>query len=329
MSQNIEIDLSKYLRPDRVLWGIAAIAVLWGVFSSMYTVQTESQGVVLRFGKATQKNVPPGLHFKMPFGIDDVYVLPVERQLKQEFGFATEGATNPTQFSDHPGEQQHERSMVTGDLNTAVVEWIVQYRISDPRNFLFKVQYPEDTLRNGSEAVMRTVVGDRTVDEVITIGRQEIEEKAREGLSQLAQKYELGISITQVQLKNVNPPPPVQASFNEVNQAEQERERMINEANGEYNKEVPRARGVADQTIQASEGYALKRVNEAQGDVALFNAMFEEYLKAPKVTRQRLYLETMKEVVPLLGRKIILDEDASQILPLLQLQTGEEGGRRR
>jgi membrane protease subunit HflK len=173
---------------------------------------------------------------------------------------------------------------------------------------------------------MRTVVGDRTVDEVITIGRQEIEEEARDRLENLVKKYELGISIDQIQLQNVNPPPPVQASFNEVNQAQQERERMINEANGEYNKEIPRSRGVADQKIQAAEGYALKRVNEALGDVARFNYRFEEFLKAPEVTRTRLYLESMKEVIPQMGRKIILDEDASQVLPLLQLQADSKGG---
>ena len=218
--------------------------------------------------------------------------------------------------------------MLTGDLNAAEVEWIVQYRISDPELFLFKVMNPEGTLRNISESVMRTVVGDRTVDEVITIGRQEIEDEARKQMKNQVDIYKLGIIIDQIQLQNVNPPPPVQASFNEVNQAQQERERMINEANGEYNKEVPRSRGVADQKIQAAEGYALKRVNEALGDVALFNAIFEEYEKAPEVTKTRLYWESMKEVLPTLGRKIILDEDASQILPLLQLNQNENGGVR-
>ena len=218
--------------------------------------------------------------------------------------------------------------MLTGDLNAAEVEWIVQYRISDPELFLFKVMNPEGTLRNISESVMRTVVGDRTVDEVITIGRQEIEDEARKQMKNQVDIYKLGIIIDQIQLQNVNPPPPVQASFNEVNQAQQERERMINEANGEYNKEVPRSRGVADQKIQAAQGYALKRVNEALGDVALFNAIFEEYEKAPDVTKTRLYWESMREVLPTMGRKIILDEDASQILPLLQLNQYENGGVR-
>lgn len=214
--------------------------------------------------------------------------------------------------------------MVTGDLNTATVEWIVQYRINDPKSFLFQVREPGLTLRDLSESVMRTVVGDRTVDEVITIGRQEIEVDALLQLQELVDKYELGLSIDQVQLKNVNPPLPVQPSFNEVNQAQQEREQMVNVANGEYNKEVPRARGEAEQKIQAAEGYALKRVNEAEGDVSRFNAVFSEYSKAPKVTKQRIYIETMRDVLPALGRKIIIDDEASQILPLLQLSTESE-----
>ena len=328
MSQQIEIDLSKYLRPDRILWGIAAIVVLWGGFTSFYTIPAESQGVVLRFGQYND-TVQPGLHFKIPFGVDDVYVLPVERQLKQEFGFSTEeGATNPSQYSEHPAEQEHERSMVTGDLNAAIVEWVVQYRISDPKLFLFKVQDPEGTLRNISEAVMRTKVGDRTVDEVITIGRQEIELEARVMLNKLVKDYKLGIQIDLIQLLSVKPPPLVEDSFNAVNKAKQEKKRKINVAEGE--KEVIRkAKFEAEQKILAAKGYASKRVNEAKGDVANFNAVFEEYLKAPDVTKQRLYLETMQQVLPLLGRKIILDEDASQILPMLQLQTGSEGGRGR
>jgi len=289
-------------------------------------VEAESEGVVLRFGKHVE-TVPAGLHWKLPFGIDDVYVLPVKRQLKQEFGFGSEGATNDSQVSSRR-EQDQERSMVTGDLNTAVVEWVVQYRIVQPDKFLFKVQNPEDTLRNVSEAVMRTMVGDRTVDEVITIGRQEIEEQARIMLAEQVSNYELGIQIDLIQLLNVKPPPVVEPSFNEVNQAKQEKKRMINVAEGKK-EEVRKAEGQAQQKIQAAEGYAEQRVNEAEGDVSRFNAVFDEYLKAPQVTKQRLYLETMKEVLPQLGRKIILDQELSRVLPLLQLETGLDGGRSR
>jgi len=309
-------DYEKY-RPV-IFLGVGVLLVLILVFTGIYTVQAESQGVVLRFGKII-KTVEPGLRFKIPFGVDSVEIVPVRRQLKQEFGFATvEGSTNPTQFSR---EQASERSMVTGDLNSATVEWVIQYRIQEPQDYLFKVRDPGLTLRDLSESVMRTVVGDRTVDEVITIGRQEIEVDALAKLQELVDLFQLGLSIDQVQLKNVNPPLPVQPSFNEVNQAQQEREQMVNVANGEYNKEVPRARGEAEQKIQASEGYAVKRINEAEGDISRFNALFTEYQKAPEVTKQRIYIETMREVLPNLGRKIIIDEEASQILPLLQLNS--------
>ncbi|MAT68342.1 MAG: FtsH protease activity modulator HflK [Planctomycetaceae bacterium] len=313
---------SQRVRPAPVLWGVAALAAVIAAWTSFYTVQAESQGVVLRFGKYI-KTVDPGLRFKLPLGIDRVEIVPVRRQLKQEFGFGTEGGTNETQYSS---EQAEERSMVTGDLNAATVEWIIQYRIAEPRQYLFKVRGPGETLRDISESVMRTVVGDRTVDEVITVGRQEIEVEALDQLQEVVDKYELGLSIDQVQLKNVNPPKPVQPSFNEVNQAQQERERMINVANGEYNKTVPRARGEADQKIQAAEGYALKRVNEAEGDVSRFSAVLAEYLKAPEVTKRRIYIETMREILPRLGRKVIIDEAAGGVLPLLQLTpSGPEG----
>lgn len=322
----MSFDFGKQRRPNininvsAIVVGVVILLVLGLLFTSFYTVQAESQGVVLRFGKYV-KTVEPGLRIKLPFGIDTVAILPVRRQLKQEYGFGTPGSSNPAQFSS---EQEFERSMVTGDLNAATVEWIVQYRIRDPQLYLFKVRLPDQTLRDISESVMRTVVGDRTVDEVITIGRQEIESEALIELQEVVNKYELGLSIDQVQLKNVNPPKPVQDSFNEVNQAQQEREKMINVANGEYNKVVPRAGGEAEQKIQAAQGYAIKRINEAEGEVSRFNAVFAEYLKAPEVTKRRIYVETMQDVVPKLGKKIIIDSEASQILPLLQLSSEDE-----
>jgi len=307
-----------------VAWGVLAALILWGLLSMFYTIPAESQGVVLRFGKY-RKTVDPGLRFKLPFRIDQVIKVPVRRQLKQEFGFGTPGASNASQYSPSRQEQEQEKSMVTGDLNTATVEWIVQFRVQDPRQYLFIVKNPDDTLRDVSESVMREVVGDRTVDEVITIGRQEIESEAQTKLRDVVNRYELGINIDQIQLKNVNPPQPVQASFNEVNQAQQEREKLINIANGEYNKAVPKARGEADQKLQSAEGYALKRVNEAQGDAARFESVFREYLKAPEVTKRRMYLETMGEIIPMLGRKIIIDSEAKSILPLLQLNPEKQG----
>lgn len=299
---------------------IAFVAV--AAWSSFYTVPSDSVAVVQRFGKYNAE-VPPGLHLKFPFGIDMATLVPVKRQLKQEFGFTTPGAGDPFQS---PVDGRRETEMVTGDLNAALVEWVVQYRISDPLKFLFEVREPGATLRYVSESVMREVVGDRTVDEVITIGRQEIESEALLKMQALTTKYAMGISIDQVQLKNINPPEPVQASFNEVNQAQQEKERLINEARREYNKVIPLAEGEKDQRIREADGYRLKRINEAEGDAARFTALLAEYVKAPEVTRRRIYIETLQEVLPGIGSKIIVDGSTASILPLLNLdrQQGDQ-----
>src|SRR5437763_356803 len=307
--------------PLRLIASIAAVLLLLALaWTSCYTVQAESEGVVLRFGKFL-KTVEPGLHFKLPFSVDHVTVLPTRRQLKLEFGFVTPDYTNVDQ---PPRDAAQERSMVTGDLNAALVEWVVQYRIDDPKQYLFDVRNPGQTLRDLSEAAMREVIGDRTVDEVITIGRQDIEISALTRMQELAQRYKLGIRIDQVQLKNVNPPAEVQASFNEVNRAQQDRENAINIANGDYNEAVPKAKGQADQAIRGAEGYQFKRVNEAEGDVASFNAMLTQYIKAPEITRTRLYLETMGDVLPAMGPKIIIDDSMRQLLPILPLTNKPE-----
>ena len=295
---------------------VLALAGL-GAWTAYYTVPSDSVAVVQRFGKYL-KDVQPGLHFKLPLGIDVATIVPVKRQLKQEFGFTTPGATDPYQS---PRDGKRETEMVTGDLNAALVEWVVQYRISDPFKFLFDVRDPSQTLRDVSESVMREVVGDRTVDEVITIGRQEIESEALAKMQALATKYAMGISIDQVQLKNINPPQPVQESFNEVNQAQQEKEKLINEARRDYNKVIPLAEGEKDQRIREADGYRLKRINEAEGDVARFNALLAEYTKAPEVTRRRIYIETLQDVMPGIRSKIIVDEETTGILPLLNLDS--------
>ena len=301
-------------------WLVAAAAlllVLSGLARGVYTVGPESVGVIQRFGRFAG-TVGSGLRFKLPFGIDTVTILPVKRQLKMEFGFGSAAASNPDQTAS-AADQNRESDMVTGDLNAAHVEWVVQYEISDPEQFLFNHREPGPTLRDLAESVMREVVGDRTVDEVLTIGRQGIETDAIAKLTDLVKDLGMGLRVQQVQLKNVHPPTAVQRSFDEVNRAQQEREQMINQANGEYNKVVPRASGEAERKLRDAEGYALKRVNEAEGDVARFKALLEQYEKAPAVTRQRLYLETMADVLPKLGGKIILDEDAKQFLPLMSL----------
>ena len=300
----------------------ALVLVGLGLWTAYYTVPSDSVAVVQRFGKYL-KDVPPGLHFKLPLGIDAATIVPVKRQLKQEFGFTTPGASDSFQS---PRDGRRETEMVTGDLNAALVEWVVQYRIADPAKFLFEVREPRGTLRHVSESVMREVVGDRTVDEVITIGRQEIETEALVKMQELSSKYAMGISIDQVQLKNINPPRPVQESFNEVNQAQQEKEKLINEARRDYNKVIPLAEGEKDQRIREADGYRLKRINEAEGDVARFSALLAEYSKAPEVTRRRIYIETLQDVMPSIRSTIIVDEQSHSILPLLNLDS-QQGAR--
>ncbi len=293
------------------------IAVGLGVlllFSSFYQVDPEEVGVVLQFGKYN-RTTGPGLHFKVPL-VEDYILVPVQRQLKQEFGFRTVQSNIRSSFARQGTD---ESLMLTGDLNVAVVEWIVQYRVSDPFKYLFRVRGVTETFRAMNEAVMRRVVGDRTVTEVLTVGRQEVELTVKLALQQMCDTYETGITVDQVVLQNVTPPDPVKPSWDQVNQAQQQRDRMINEAQTEFNQEIPRARGEALQLVLQSEGYRTNRVNRSQGDAARFTALANEYRKAPEVTRQRLYLETIERVLPKMGGKLLLDSQAEGVLPLLPL----------
>jgi membrane protease subunit HflK len=310
----------------RVALAIALLIILLVLSSTAYyTVASDEVGVVQRFGKF-HKITQPGLNFKLPFGVDMVTKVPVLRQMKAEFGFRTKQADVRSTFVG-PKEDAGLRDvalMVTGDLNMAVVEWIIQYRIDDPEKFLFRMRDPEKTLMDATESVMREVVGDRTVDEVLTFGGPEIQKQAQDKLQALVSKYEMGIGIKTVMLQIVTPPAEVEDSFNEVSKAQQERERMIYEARSEYNKVVPKASGEALQKIQEAQGYNAKRVNEAMGDATRFNAMLTAYLKAPEVTRRRIFLETMQSVIPKLGKKVVIDSDVKQMLPLLSVGTETE-----
>jgi membrane protease subunit HflK len=295
---------------------IVAVILAW---SGFFQIDPEEVGVITRFGRYTRK-VEPGLNIKVPL-IERVYKVPVERQQKIEFGFRTVRAGVRTEYTR--AGSKDESLMLTGDLNLADVEWVVQFRVEDPYNYLFKVRNPETTLRDISEASMRQIVGDRTVNEVLTVGRTEIADKVEELMQNLCREYSLGIKIDQVVLQDVNPPDPVKAAFNAVNEAQQEKETLINQAKSEYNKVIPKASGQAKETIQKAEGYATERVNNAKGQVARFNALYKEYVKAPEVTKRRIYLETMESVLPKLGNKIIADQKASNILPLLQMQLNQ------
>jgi len=303
---------------------IVPLILVVAALTAIKTVGPEEEGVVLIFGKYN-RTVQPGLNFIAPFGIEKMYKIPVQRQLKQEFGFRTDTPSTRTTYSQRgfAGESL----MLTGDLNLADVEWVVQYRISDSYQYLFRVRNAEKTLRDMAEAAVRKTVGDRTVNEVLTVGRQEVASNVEVLLQQMCNEYENGIRIDQVVLQDVNPPEPVKPSFNAVNQAQQERETLINQAESDYNRVIPRARGEAAETVQLAEAYALNRVNRATGEADRFTSIFEAYIKAPEVTKKRIYLETMERVLPKLDNKIILDEKGNNILPLLNLGTTKKSGQ--
>jgi len=315
-----QIRMPQFPRPPVQLLRLAliGIALLTFLLTGYYQIEPDQVGVVQRLGRYV-RTTEPGPHFKIPFGVETVTKVPVQRQLKAEFGFRTMRADTRTEFAPQTPELLGESVMLTGDLNVAVVEWIVQYRIKDPFKYLFHVRDPEATFRHMSEAAMRQVVGDHSVDEVITIGRETMAQQAKVELQRLCDLYGIGIEIQQLVLQDVNPPDPVKPAFNEVNQAIQEKERAINDAWADYNKAVPRAKGEAEQAVRSAEGYALERVNNAEGDAKRFDALYEEYRKAPAVTRKRLYLETLAQVLPRVPRKVVVDENARGVLPLLSL----------
>ena len=306
-------------RPMYLLLGLAAGIVAIGILTSFFTVQPEEQAVLKRFGRV-YGIAEPGLHFKLPFGIDTVQKVATERVLKQEFGFRT---TESADFdrSQFTGPNPDESLMLTGDLNIIQVEWVVQYRIEDPIKFLYSMRDPSQTLRDLSESVMRRVVGNRVGSEVLTIARVDIANTARDEIQEAMNEYDNGIRVITVELQDVVPPERVQPAFNEVNEARQERERMINEANRQANQQIPLAQGTAQRTIAEAEGYATERVNRALGEAARFTAVLAEYRGVPEVTRSRLYLETLNEILPQVGSVVVVQNEG-QIppLPLLNLR---------
>ncbi|MCL6258384.1 FtsH protease activity modulator HflK [Aquiflexum sp. TKW24L] len=300
---------------------IGGLLLVIAVFTSTKTVGPEEEGVVVQLGQYN-RTVQPGLSFILPFGFERMFKIPVQRQLKQEFGFRTINADQRSEYAK--GNFGEESMMLTGDLNLTDVEWVVQYRIVDSYNYLFRVRNAEKTLRDMSEAAMRKIVGDRTVNEVLTVGRQEVATSVEVLLQQMCDEYQNGIRIDQVVLQDVNPPETVKPSFNAVNEAQQERETLTNQAEAEYNRVVPRAKGEAEQTVQLAEAYALNRVNRAKGEADRFNSLFDAYVKSPEVTKQRIYLETMEKVLPTIGNKIIVDEKGNNILPLLNIDKAKK-----
>jgi membrane protease subunit HflK len=312
-------DLVKQFRKMKLPGGpllLLLIALLYFGSSTFYTVGVDEVGVVQRFGRFV-RTTQPGLNFKFPAGIEKVTKVKVRRVYKEEFGFRTVGEAERSRFATSSDENSVSL-MLTGDLNVAVVPWIVQYRINEPYNFLFKVRDARQLLRDMSEAAMRLVVGDRSINEVIS-KREEIAVESRELLQKELDQAETGIHIVTIEMKKTNVPGPVQPSFNEVNQAIQEREQLIYQAREDYNKAIPAARGEAERTIQAAEGFALDRINRAKGDAARFKSVYAEYAKAKDVTKRRMYLESVQELLPRLGQKYIIDQNQKNLLPLLNL----------
>jgi membrane protease subunit HflK len=301
---------------------IIAILVFFIGSSSIFTVAVDEVGIVQRFGKYVRTS-PPGLNFKLPRGIEKVSKVKVKYVFKEEFGFRTLQAGIKTRYASGSA-YLGESLMLTGDLNVAVVPWIVQYRINDPYKYLFKVRDVRSTLRDLAESTMRLVVGDRSINEVIS-KREEIAAEAKKLLQKELDEAETGIKVNTIEMKKTNVPEPVQPSFNEVNQATQEKERTIYQAREAYNKIIPAAKGEAEKTIKAAEGYALDRVNRAEGDASRFLSLYEEYAKAKDVTRRRLYLESILEIFPRIGNKYIVDADQKNLLPLLNLGNPEGG----
>ncbi|EAT14988.1 FtsH protease activity modulator HflK [Desulfuromonas acetoxidans] len=303
--------------PKKLIIGLVIVfLVVIGGQSAFYKVDTEETGVLLRLGKSIG-TAPPGLHMKLPFGIDQVYRVKTGRVLKEEFGFRTEQAGIRTTYSNR--DYSEESLTLTGDLNVSDVEWIVQYQIVDPEKYLFNIADPRATIRDLSEAEVRRIIGNSNVTQVLTTERAYLAMAVEKGLQDILNSYNIGIRVVTVKFQDVNPPDQVKAAFNEVNEAEQQKESLIFQAREQYNREVPKARGVARSRILEAEGYALERINSAKGEAERFNSLVAEYRKAPKVTKQRLFLETMDKILPKVDEIYVVDDKSGGILPLLPL----------
>ena len=319
--EEIKIDQMKLPKVSmkKFLTFVVILAVIIFIFTGLYTINPEEVGVIQRFGKYID-TTEPGLHFKIPFGVDKLTKVKVKHVYKEEFGFRTLQSGVQTKYSAR--SYDYESIMLTGDLNIADVEWIVQYRIKDPVKYLFNIRNAEETIRDLAESVTRQIVGDRSGDEVIVLSRKEIADEIQILLQQKLDDYEAGIGIYTINLQNVNPPERVKPAFNDVNSAKQEKERILNEAWQQYNKIIPEAKGKAKRTIEEAEGFAVNRVNRAEGDADRFIKMYNQYKKAKSITKKRLYLETMQKILPKVEKVFIIDEDQAGILPLLNLDKG-------
>jgi membrane protease subunit HflK len=315
----------------KIAGGILGALVLILLWSTWFTVQPEETGIIQRFG-AVRRTVGPGLHFKLPDGIEKVRTVPTARVLKEEFGFLTTAAVagQRTQYADNKAYKDVSL-MLTGDLNVIDVQWIVQYRIEDPIHYLFWVRNTQQTIRDISESVMRRVVGNRLGSDVLTVGRVAVSTEVKEEMQKILTEYEAGVRLVTVELQDVTPPDPVKPAFNEVNEARQDRERTINQAQEQANREIPKARGEASRTISEAEGYTLERVNRANGEATRFRAILDAYQRAPEVTRRRLYLEAIGAILPAAKALYIVDSEQKALVPWLPVESGQSpdaGGRK-
>jgi membrane protease subunit HflK len=305
--------------PKKFIYGFIIFLLFLASLSSYYTVGPDEEAVVVRMGRFVTTS-PPGLHFKLPFGIDKTYLIKTTKVHQEEFGFRTKSTHTRLRTEYSKNNFDVESHMLTGDLNVADVEWVVQYKISDPYKYLFTLRSPTQTIRDVSESIMRRVVGDKAVSEVLTIGRAEISSSAKTIMQEVLNKYDIGVYLTAVKLQDVNPPEMVKPSFNEVNEAKQEQEKLINEAEESYNKVIPEAKGKGEELISRAEGSAEAMINRAKGDVAKFNSLLAEYSKAPELTKRRMYLETMEEIFSNFEQLTVVDDDIKGLLPIFQQQ---------
>ena len=308
--------VKKGLSPSILVWLIILAAAVIAGFSSFYVVDETENAVITRFGKYTQ-TVGPGLHAKLPFGIDKNFNVDIKTVRAEQFGFKTIKAGRNNEYKNNISE---ESEMLTGDLNIVDVEWIIQYKVVDPKQWLFGVYEKEQTIRDISRSVINSLVGDRAILDVMSSERSSIQELARDMMNENYKALGLGINVTTVQLQNVVAPPAVQAAFEDVNKASQDMKRFINEGKEAYNAEIPKAKGEADRMLQVAEGYAAERVNMARGDVARFNAVYEEYKRSPKVTKERIYLETMDEIFGSEKKPELIDSELENLVPIKNLK---------
>ena len=321
MLETIELKLKKF-KGGGIFILVAVVVLVIIIWTAWFTVQPEETGVVLRFGKV-MRTAGPGLHFKLPFGVEKVRLVPTARVLKEEFGFRTLVAAERTRYA--PSDSyKGESLMLTGDLNVIDVQWIVQYRVQDPISYLFQVRDTPKTIRDITEAIMRRSVGNRLGSDVLTIGRVAVASEAKEEIQKILTNYKSGVRLVTVELQDVTPPDTVKPAFNEVNEARQDKERSINRAQEQANREIPKARGVATQRIREAEGYALERVNRAEGESTRFEAILKEYQEAPQVTRRRLYLEAMADLLGGMRGLYIVDGDQKAMVPWLPLESREQ-----